>query len=100
MIAPDLPAELKATLDAKLQGVSRTHAATRAAALSKTYRAGGRAGRPRGGELRDRRARRSRTPGARGCDVGKAPRHAVDRRARNARRLRENHCAAATTDLS
>ena len=44
MIAPDLPAELKAALDAKLQGVSRTEAATRAAAISKTYRDGGGSG--------------------------------------------------------
>src|SRR6202790_5895999 len=41
MTAPDLPAELKAALDAKLQGRSRTDAASRAAAISKTYRDGG-----------------------------------------------------------
>jgi ribosomal protein RSM22 (predicted rRNA methylase) len=41
MISPSLPAELKAALDAKLQGLSRTEAATRAALISKTYRDGG-----------------------------------------------------------
>ena len=41
MIAPDLPAELKAALDAKLQGLSRNDAASRAALISKTYRDGG-----------------------------------------------------------
>ena len=41
MTAPDLPAELRAALDAKLQGRSRTDAASRAAAISKTYRDGG-----------------------------------------------------------
>ena len=41
MIAPDLPAELKAALDARLHGLSRTAAAGRAAAISQTYRAGG-----------------------------------------------------------
>jgi ribosomal protein RSM22 (predicted rRNA methylase) len=44
MIPPDLPAELKAALDAKLQGLSRAEAATRAAAISKTYRDGGNSG--------------------------------------------------------
>src|SRR5260370_34771750 len=44
MIAPDLPAELKAALDAKLQGFSRAGAASRAAAISKTYRDGGNSG--------------------------------------------------------
>jgi ribosomal protein RSM22 (predicted rRNA methylase) len=44
MTAPDLPAELKAALDAKLQGRSRTDAASRAAAISKTYRDGGGSG--------------------------------------------------------
>jgi ribosomal protein RSM22 (predicted rRNA methylase) len=44
MTAPDLPAELKAALDAKLQGLSRTDAAARAAAISKTYRDGGNSG--------------------------------------------------------
>jgi ribosomal protein RSM22 (predicted rRNA methylase) len=41
MIAPDLPAELKAALDARLHGLSRAAAAERAAAISRTYRAGG-----------------------------------------------------------
>jgi ribosomal protein RSM22 (predicted rRNA methylase) len=41
MISPDLPAELKAALDAKLQGVSRNEAANRAATISRTYRDGG-----------------------------------------------------------
>ena len=44
MTAPDLPAELKAALDAKLEGVSRSDAATRAALISKTYRDGGGSG--------------------------------------------------------
>jgi ribosomal protein RSM22 (predicted rRNA methylase) len=44
MIPPDLPAELKAALDAKLHGLSRTDAATRAALISKTYRDGGGSG--------------------------------------------------------
>ena len=41
MIPPDLPAELKAALDAKLEGLSRNDVAARAAAISKTYRDGG-----------------------------------------------------------
>src|SRR6202043_2574660 len=41
MTAPDLPAELKAALDARLQGLSRSDAAERAALISKTYRDGG-----------------------------------------------------------
>ena len=41
MITPDLPAELKAALDARLHGLSRTAAAGRAAAISRAYRAGG-----------------------------------------------------------
>src|SRR6202142_4800445 len=41
MTAPDLHAELKAALDAKLEGFSRGDAVTRAAAISKTYRDGG-----------------------------------------------------------
>ncbi len=41
MTAPDLPAELKAALDAKLHGFSRSDAASRAAAISQTYREGG-----------------------------------------------------------
>src|SRR5580692_6725312 len=44
MTAPDLPAELKAALDAKLHGLSRNDAAERAAAISKTYREGGHSG--------------------------------------------------------
>lgn len=44
MTAPDLPAELKAALDAKLQGLSRSDAAGRAALISKTYRDGGGSG--------------------------------------------------------
>jgi ribosomal protein RSM22 (predicted rRNA methylase) len=41
MTAPDLPAELKTALDAKLQGLSRNAAAERAASISQTYRDGG-----------------------------------------------------------
>src|SRR6202048_2462425 len=41
MTAPDLPAELKSALDAKLQGLSRNDAAGRAAVISQTYRDGG-----------------------------------------------------------
>jgi ribosomal protein RSM22 (predicted rRNA methylase) len=41
MTTPDLPAELKAALDAKLQGLSRNDAAERAASISQTYRDGG-----------------------------------------------------------
>jgi ribosomal protein RSM22 (predicted rRNA methylase) len=41
MIAPDLPAELKAAIDARLHGRSRSAAAATAAAISRTYRAGG-----------------------------------------------------------
>ena len=44
MIAPALPAELKAALDAKLQGRSRNDIASRAALISKTYRDGGGSG--------------------------------------------------------
>jgi ribosomal protein RSM22 (predicted rRNA methylase) len=44
MTAPDLPAELKAALDAKLHGVSRNDAASRATVISKTYRDGGNSG--------------------------------------------------------
>ncbi|TAI60625.1 small ribosomal subunit Rsm22 family protein [Bradyrhizobium sp. Leo170] len=44
MISPDLPAELKAVLDARLQGFSRNEAASRAAAISRTYRDGGGSG--------------------------------------------------------
>ncbi|MEA2869234.1 MAG: hypothetical protein QOE39_3949 [Bradyrhizobium sp.] len=44
MIPPDLPAELKAALDAKLQGLSRNDAAARSARISQTYRDGGNSG--------------------------------------------------------
>jgi ribosomal protein RSM22 (predicted rRNA methylase) len=44
MTAPDLPAELKAALDAKLQGLSRNDTSGRAASISKTYRDGGGSG--------------------------------------------------------
>jgi ribosomal protein RSM22 (predicted rRNA methylase) len=44
MTSPDLPAELKAALDGKLRGFSRSDAAGRSAAISKTYRDGGGSG--------------------------------------------------------
>ncbi|MEH2522725.1 MULTISPECIES: small ribosomal subunit Rsm22 family protein [unclassified Bradyrhizobium] len=44
MTSPDVPAELKAALDRKLRGFSRSEAAGRAAAISKTYRSGGSSG--------------------------------------------------------
>jgi ribosomal protein RSM22 (predicted rRNA methylase) len=44
MTSPTLPAELRAALDAKLQGVSRNDAAARAALISRTYRDGGTSG--------------------------------------------------------
>src|SRR5438445_1523858 len=44
MTSPDLPAELKAALDGKLRGFSRSNAAGRAASISKTYRGGGNSG--------------------------------------------------------
>jgi ribosomal protein RSM22 (predicted rRNA methylase) len=44
MTSPDLPAELKAALDARLQGLSRNDAARRAALISQTYRDGGGSG--------------------------------------------------------
>ncbi len=44
MTSPDLPAELKAALDAKLEGLSRNDAAGRAASMSRTYRDGGGSG--------------------------------------------------------
>jgi len=44
MTSPDLPAELKSALDAKLQGLSRNDAAPRAALISQTYRDGGGSG--------------------------------------------------------
>jgi ribosomal protein RSM22 (predicted rRNA methylase) len=42
--SPDLPAELRAALEARLQGVSRNDAAERVAAISKNYRDGGGSG--------------------------------------------------------
>ena len=44
MIPPTLPAELRAALDGKLQGFSRTDAAQRSQKISTTYRAGGGSG--------------------------------------------------------
>jgi ribosomal protein RSM22 (predicted rRNA methylase) len=44
MTPPDLPAELRAALDAKLQGLSRSDAAERAALISRNYRDGGNSG--------------------------------------------------------
>jgi ribosomal protein RSM22 (predicted rRNA methylase) len=44
MTPPDLPAELRAALEAKLQGLSRIDAAARAALISRTYRDGGNSG--------------------------------------------------------
>jgi ribosomal protein RSM22 (predicted rRNA methylase) len=44
MLSPNLPAELRAALDAKLEGVSRQNVATRAAVISKAYREGGNSG--------------------------------------------------------
>ena len=44
MTSPDLPAELKAALDGKLRGFSRSDAAGRSAEISKTYRDGGGSG--------------------------------------------------------
>ena len=44
MTSPDLPAELKAALDGKLRGFSRSDAASRSASISKTYRGGGNSG--------------------------------------------------------
>jgi len=44
MTSPDLPAELKAALDAKLEGLSRRDTAGRAALISQTYRGGGGSG--------------------------------------------------------
>ena len=41
MTSPDLPAELRTALEAKLQGLAREEIATRAAQISKTYRDGG-----------------------------------------------------------
>ncbi|KJC41447.1 SAM-dependent methyltransferase [Bradyrhizobium sp. LTSP885] len=44
MTSPDLPAELRAALNAKLEGRSRSDAAGRAAVISQTYREGGGSG--------------------------------------------------------
>jgi ribosomal protein RSM22 (predicted rRNA methylase) len=44
MTSPSLPAELRAALDARLQGLSRSDAAERAALISRTYRDGGNSG--------------------------------------------------------
>jgi ribosomal protein RSM22 (predicted rRNA methylase) len=44
MTPPTLPAELRAALEAKLQGLSRIDAAARAALISRTYRDGGNSG--------------------------------------------------------
>jgi ribosomal protein RSM22 (predicted rRNA methylase) len=41
VIGPALPAELRATLEAKLEGLSRSDVGSRAAVISKTYRDGG-----------------------------------------------------------
>jgi ribosomal protein RSM22 (predicted rRNA methylase) len=42
--SPDLPAELRAVLEARLQGVSRSDVAERAASISRNYRDGGGSG--------------------------------------------------------
>ena len=44
MTAPSLPTELRAALDARLQGLSRGELAARAALISRTYRDGGGSG--------------------------------------------------------
>ncbi|HLX15341.1 MAG TPA: small ribosomal subunit Rsm22 family protein [Bradyrhizobium sp.] len=44
MTSPSLPAELRAALEAKLQGLSRSAAAERAAPISRAYRNGGNSG--------------------------------------------------------
>src|SRR5450755_1973854 len=44
MTTPDLPAELKAALDTRLQGRSRSDAGERATLISRTYRDGGGSG--------------------------------------------------------
>ena len=44
MTAPDLPTELRAALDARLHGLSRSDAAARVAVISRTYRDGGGSG--------------------------------------------------------
>lgn len=50
MISPDLPAELRAALARKAEGLSRSDAAQRAGAISQTYRSGGGSNRIRGGD--------------------------------------------------
>src|ERR1700761_2371233 len=42
--SPDLPPELKAALEARLHGLSRTDAAERSAKISRNYRGGGSSG--------------------------------------------------------
>lgn len=44
MLSPSLPAELRAALDAKLEGMSRQDVIARAAAISRAYREGGNSG--------------------------------------------------------
>lgn len=44
MTSPDLPAELRAALNARLEGLSRSDAASRSAVISQTYREGGGSG--------------------------------------------------------
>ncbi|MCC8941053.1 SAM-dependent methyltransferase [Bradyrhizobium sp. Arg68] len=44
MTSPDLPAELRASLNTRLEGLSRSDAAGRAAVISQTYREGGGSG--------------------------------------------------------
>ena len=44
MLSPSLPAELRAALDTKLEGLARQDVANRAAAISRTYRDGGTSG--------------------------------------------------------
>jgi ribosomal protein RSM22 (predicted rRNA methylase) len=44
MLSPSLPAELRAALDAKLEGLPRKDMAARAATISKAYREGGNSG--------------------------------------------------------
>ena len=44
MTSPDLPAELRAALNARLEGLPRRDAAGRAAIISQTYREGGGSG--------------------------------------------------------
>src|ERR1700759_3598251 len=44
MLSPSLPAELRAALDAKLEGLPRQDVASRASLISRTYREGGGSG--------------------------------------------------------